>query len=202
MDSKMLIEVFGYIGSAMVVVSMLMTSIVKLRIINTAGSIISGIYAVICGAIPLALMNACLIAINVTGLIKLLKSKKTYDLVSGKADGALVKFFIDYYEDDIKTYFPHFNKKESFGQKAYFICHEGVPAGVLLGKENDDSFEINIEYTTPTYRDCSVGKYLYSSLKENSIRSLVFVNNPSEAHVSYMKKMGYSIEDGLYKKSL
>ena len=57
MDNAMMIEIFGYIGSALVVVSMLMSSIVKLRIINTVGSVISGIYAVICGAIPLAVMN-------------------------------------------------------------------------------------------------------------------------------------------------
>ena len=73
MDGKMMIEIFGYIGSALVVVSMLMSSIVKLRIINTVGSVISGIYAVICGAIPLAVMNICLITINIYGLVKLLK---------------------------------------------------------------------------------------------------------------------------------
>ncbi len=57
MDTAMLIEIFGYIGSILVVVSMLMSSIVKLRAINTIGSVISGIYAVVCGA----LMNICLI---------------------------------------------------------------------------------------------------------------------------------------------
>ncbi|MDO5785972.1 MAG: hypothetical protein Q4P20_13030, partial [Eubacteriales bacterium] len=68
MDTRMIIEIFGYIGSALVVISMLMSSIVKLRIINTTGSVISGIYAVICGALPLALMNFCLITINVISL--------------------------------------------------------------------------------------------------------------------------------------
>ena len=44
MDTAMLIEIFGYIGSARVVVSMLMSSIVKLRVINIFGSVISGTY--------------------------------------------------------------------------------------------------------------------------------------------------------------
>ena len=43
MDAKMLLEIWGYIGSILVVVSMLMSSIVKLRVINTIGSVISGI---------------------------------------------------------------------------------------------------------------------------------------------------------------
>lgn len=202
MNSKMIIELFGYIGSAMVVVSMLMTSIVRLRVINTIGSVVSGIYAIICHAIPLGLMNACLIVINIVGLVKLMKTQKAYDLVTGHADGALVKFFIDYYEDDIKAYFPHFNKEESYGQTAYFVCHEGVPAGVLIGKQNGSSFDINIDYTTPKYRDCSVANYLYSRIKQSDINTLRFVNKPTEAHVSYMKKMGYKINNGLFEKAL
>ena len=68
----MILEIIGYIGSFLVVISMLMSSIIKLRVINTIGSVISGIYAVICGALPLALMNLCLIIINVVNLVKLL----------------------------------------------------------------------------------------------------------------------------------
>ena len=71
----MVLEVVGYIGSFLVVISMLMSSIVKLRVINTIGSVISGVYAVICGALPLALMNLCLIIINVINLVKLLGRK-------------------------------------------------------------------------------------------------------------------------------
>lgn len=76
MDMAMLIEIFGYAGSVLVVVSMLMSSVVKLRMINTVGSTISGIYAIICGAFPLAFMNACLVAINIYNLLKLLKIKQ------------------------------------------------------------------------------------------------------------------------------
>ena len=81
MDTAMLIEIFGYIGSGLIVISMLMSSIVKLRIINTIGSVISGIYAMICGAFPLALMNGCLISINIYNLFKLWKAQKEYDTV-------------------------------------------------------------------------------------------------------------------------
>lgn len=75
MNTTVLIELFGYLGSILIVVSMLMSSIVKLRVINTVGSIISGIYALICGAFPLALMNICLVVINIYNLYKLSKKE-------------------------------------------------------------------------------------------------------------------------------
>ena len=136
MDIAMLIEIFGYIGSALVVVSMLMSSIIKLRVINTVGSIISGIYAVIVGAVPLALMNSCLIAINVYNLFKLLKTKQVYDLVDGDVDDAFVTYFLNHYAEDIKVYFPGFRKQDIYGKKAYIVCCDGNPAGVLVGEEN------------------------------------------------------------------
>ena len=66
-------EVLGYLGTILVVVSMLMTSIVKLRVINIVGNIFSGIYAFYTNSIPILLMNIALLVINVYNLIQLKK---------------------------------------------------------------------------------------------------------------------------------
>lgn len=73
---EIFIEIFGYIGTFLVVFSMLMTSITKLRIINICGSIISAIYAIINNTWPIVIMNLCLIVINSFHLIKSFASKK------------------------------------------------------------------------------------------------------------------------------
>ena len=198
MDTKTLIEIFGYIGSALVVVSMLMSSIVKLRIINTVGSVISGTYAVICGALPLAVMNVCLIAINGYNLVKLLKTKQVYDLVVGNADDTLVQYFLERYAGDIKTYFPDFDAAKSVGKRAFVTCCEGNIAGVAIGEEHGDVFDAEIDYTTPTYRDCSVGKYLHTKLPDCDISAVRYPEKPSDAHVAYLTKIGYVNRNGAY----
>ena len=81
MDKAMFIEIFGYIGTILVVVSMLMSSMVKLRIVSTVGSTVSGIYALINGALPLVLMNGVIVIINIYNLIKISKTKQENDLV-------------------------------------------------------------------------------------------------------------------------
>ena len=45
MRLDLLLELIGYLGSLLVIVSMLMTSVVKLRGINTIGSVIFCAYA-------------------------------------------------------------------------------------------------------------------------------------------------------------
>lgn len=198
----MLIEIFGYIGSALVVVSMLMSSVVKLRIINTVGSIVSGIYAVICGAFPLALMNACLIIINVYNLFKLLKTKQEYALVDSESEDACVRYFLECYNDDIKKFFPGFARERVSGEKAYVVYCNDTPSGVLLGKERDNGIDITIEYSTPAYRDCSVGRYLYSKLPSRGVNVLRFAQKESQEHIEYMKKMGFIKEQNGYVKCL
>lgn len=206
MDKAMMIEAFGYVGSALVVVSMLMSSVVKLRVINTVGSIVSGIYAIICGAFPLALMNGCLIVINVYNLFKLLKTKQEYDLVEGRAEDMSIRYFLEHYIMDIKKYFPEFEKEKVGGAMAYMVYCDGTPSGVLLGKENNGVLDIMIDYSTPAYRDCSVGKYLYSRLPSKGIDTLLFSQKESEPHVVYMKKMGFKKEEdnkiAVWKKQL
>lgn len=64
------LEIFGYIGTALVIISMMMKSINRLRIFNISGSVISTIYSIIAGAWPVVVMNVSLIAINSYHLFK------------------------------------------------------------------------------------------------------------------------------------
>ncbi|MBE6583175.1 MAG: hypothetical protein E7648_07935 [Ruminococcaceae bacterium] len=70
------LEIFGYIGTALVLLSMMMTKLSLLRIFNICGSVISAIYAYLSGAMPVVLLNVGLIAINLTQLV-IEKKRKT-----------------------------------------------------------------------------------------------------------------------------
>ena len=80
MTTELLIELMGYFGSILVVGSMLMSSIVKLRIINLIGSSIFSCYGFIIHSYPIAFMNLCLAAINIYNLVKLTNNDKNYHL--------------------------------------------------------------------------------------------------------------------------
>lgn len=63
------LEIFGYIGTGLVITSMMMRSINKLRILNISGAVISMIYAILVNAWPVVVLNACLTLINLYQLI-------------------------------------------------------------------------------------------------------------------------------------
>ena len=66
---RILLEIFGYMGTALVIISMMMKSINKLRMFNISGAIISAIYSAIIQAWPVVLLNVALTVINVYHLI-------------------------------------------------------------------------------------------------------------------------------------
>lgn len=199
----MFLEIVGYIGSALVVISMLMTSVVKLRIVNMIGSVVSGTYAFIIGSFPLALMNVCLIIINIFNLVKLLKTKQQYDFIECSLNDSFLKYFLIKYEEDIKKYFANFDNEKEKADIAYAVVVDGKPAGLTLGKKvKEDTVDIVIDYSIPTYRDCSIGKYLYSKLPNVGLKYLTFRKGKSYAHESYLEKVGFKLKDEMYVKEL
>lgn len=197
-----MIEMIGYLGSALVVVSMLMSSVVKLRVINTIGSGIFAAYALMIHSYPTALMNVFLIGINVCNLIRLTRKDRSYDLVEGAQGEGFLRYLLDYYREDIRTYFPDFSV-DSGADRVYIVFCGGNPAGVLLGTgSGQGTLQVLLDYSTPTYRDCSIGAYLYSKLPSKGIHTLVFAGNGSQAHAAYLTKMGFVKEGDAYIKNL
>lgn len=73
---NVLFEIIGYTGTALILVSMMMTSVAWLRILNMSGSVFSMIYGALCGTWPVFLLNICMIIINLIQLIRLKKKKE------------------------------------------------------------------------------------------------------------------------------
>ena len=94
MDRQTIIELVGYIGSFLVLVSFLMTSVFKLRIINTIGSIIFMVYALIIHSYPTAVMNFCLVLINLRFLWKMRHTSHHYDLIKVEEDDRYLQYIL------------------------------------------------------------------------------------------------------------
>ena len=201
LELNQIIEIIGYVGSALVIISMLMTSVVKLRIINMTGSVIFAVYALCIHSYPTAAMQAALIIINIVSLYKLLGAKKEYSIVKSEPGDAFASFFLDKYKDDIKKIFPDFTLPAA-GSLLYLICCHSDCAGILIGTlEPDDTLCIQLDYTTPAYRDASVGKFLYAWLATQGIKNLK-ATAPCPIHERYLKKMGFKNTSGSFEKSL
>ena len=188
----MVFEIIGYVGSALVVVSMLMTSVVKLRIINMAGSIIFAIYAFCINSYPTAAMQICLIIINIVSLYKLLAVKKEYSVTKLDSKDSYLKYFLNTYQADIQKFFPSSQVNED--DIVYLVCCDTNPAGIFIAEKTSEEangiIQTRVDYTTPRYRDGSAGKFLYEFLSTQSF-SKVIAESSNSAHQAYLRRMGF-----------
>ena len=70
------LELFGYLGTGLLLMSMMMTSLTKLRIFNMTGSVISAIYGALSDAWPVVLLNVGMIIINLVQLCRVAYKEK------------------------------------------------------------------------------------------------------------------------------
>lgn len=72
MIPKILLEVLGYLGMVIVLISFFFSNIKRLRIVNMAGGILCLIYGILTQTWPTALLNASLVTINGVYLVRTL----------------------------------------------------------------------------------------------------------------------------------
>ena len=65
------LEIFGYVGMALVLVSMMMTSLKWLRILNMTGAVICATYGMLTNTWPTAMLNLGILIIQIVQLIRL-----------------------------------------------------------------------------------------------------------------------------------
>ena len=72
------IELIGYVASALIAFSMMLSSILRLRVINLAGALAFTVYGILIGAIPVALLNGLIVLVNAHYLLRMLRAKEIF----------------------------------------------------------------------------------------------------------------------------
>lgn len=70
------IEVFGWIGSGLLVLSLLQGKMLRLRVINTIASVMLVLYNVLVETWPMVGMNAAVIVINAWHIVRILRERR------------------------------------------------------------------------------------------------------------------------------
>ncbi|WP_088075402.1 YgjV family protein [Litchfieldia alkalitelluris] len=190
------LEWLGYLASLIVLISLLMSSIIKLRWINLIGSSIFSLYGFLIGALPVGFMNLGIAIINVYYLYKIYQYKEYFKLLPIDAGSQYFTHFLTFYKEELEKY----GNKTSFDMKDYevsfYILRNMVPAGVFIAsKHNENTLEIELDFAIPEYRDFKIGNYIYDHSKhfftEKGYNTLVSYTT-NEKQMNYLKKIGFS----------
>lgn len=187
------VEWFGYLASMVVLVSLTMTSIIKLRWINFIGCILFAIFAYLIGSVPTMLMNLGIACINLYFLYQIYYSKEEFKILTAETSSEYFHHFIKTYQQEIAQ---QISIDTIYDKSAYYVLRDNIIAGLLIGDmENDSSLHIKLDFVIPQYRDYKLGQYYFSDhpdfFKDKGITKLTTTTRNKE-HSFYLKKVGFS----------
>ena len=203
----MVLEIVGYVASVLVAISLMMSSILRLRIINLVGSLAFTVYGVLIHAYPVAVVNALIVLINLYYLRQMLGSRAEYfRLLRMQPDSEYLRYFLDFYRGDIQRFLPGFTHTPAPGQVIAFILRDMVPAGLFIGEmTGDGALRVVLDFVIPQYRDFKTGRYLFTDqvafFRELGVREIQSAPGSKE-HSEYLRRMGFTPGEGTYRLRL
>jgi hypothetical protein len=192
------LEWLGYLASLIVLISLLMSSIIKLRWINLLGSSLFSLYGFLIGALPVGLMNLGIAIINIYYLVKIYSASaknEYFKILSIENDSEYFKHFLNFYKEGLKKYIDPSKLKANTYEVSFYILRNMVPAGVFLGSRFDDNtLKVELDFVIPEYRDFKTGSFVYEESKahflDRGYNRLISYSSNSD-HIIYLRKMGF-----------
>ena len=195
------VELIGYLASALIVLSLLMASVLRLRVVNLVGSAVFTAYGVLIGSLPVVLTNGAIVCINVYYLIRLLRDRGGsgyFEVVATDVDAPVLRRFVDFHRDDIRGFQPDFTAM-SPQHLAWFVLRDAVPVGVVLARRDGAVGHLDLDYVTPAHRDFTAGQVLFGD--SGAFRGAGIARVTAD-HGRYLARMGFTRDDGIWGRTV
>lgn len=193
-------EIVGYLASALIVMSLAMRSVVKLRIVSLVGSVVFVVYGALIGAWPVIIANGAIAVINVWHLRREFTGATPVSAVAIDANAPFLRDFLAANAEEITNSQPdyHPSARDTFCR---LLTRDGLPAGVLIGEPSGHELEIKLDYVTPAFRDSKIARWLFGQGKglfthAGFTRLVAYAH--TTVHRNYLEMMGFRPEGGAY----
>ncbi len=199
------VEWFGYAASVVVAISLMMSSIVKLRWLNLTGATMFSSYGFIIGALPVGFLNLFIVVINVVYLVRMYRAKDDFRIMRWSGGDEFLSHFLEFHQAEIERFFPRLDFGNLDGRVVFFLVRNSAPIGLLFGRNQEGgSFLIELDYVGPQYRDLKMGSFLYE--KNDFFRrqgySALKAQATGSGHDAYLMRMGFARQGDYFVKAL
>src|SRR5512142_2274541 len=188
------LQLLGYAASILIAVSLLMRSIVRLRIVNMAGAATFSLYGFLIGAYPVGLLNLLTTCINAVQLVRLQRRTEIFRVLEIAPDAPYVRYFLEFEEKEIRRYVPQFRYDPEQQRFVLLVLRDLVPAGLVVGKLEGTTLCVDLDYVVAQFRDLKVARFLFVDqaeyFRQHGVREIVSPADTPE-HAKYLAKMGY-----------
>lgn len=189
-----LIEWIGYFASLLVLISLSLSSMLRLRLVNMFGAAIFSFYGFYISSYPVGLMNLAIVFFNLYYLQQLYFRTDTFEIVESDANDPYAQKLLAHNRKDIQKYFPGFELKPNENQIVLTVIRNMNLAGLFVGDKNGEQLEVQLDYVVPQYRDYKNGAFIFRHFREalkTRDFSTITAHSDVPQQINYLKKMGF-----------
>lgn len=189
-----LIEWIGYIASALVLISLSLSSILRLRIFNLFGAAVFSFYGFLIGSLPVGIMNLIIVFANLYYLQKLYFQKDKFEIIETESNQEYIQKFLIHFKKDIQKYFPGFKPPCNDDKIVLMVMRNMNLAGLFIAQEKGERLEVELDYVTPQYRDYKNGAFIFAHFRKAlEVKEYKTIEAKSSVpqQIKYLKKMGF-----------
>lgn len=194
MDNQTVFAIIGYVASIILAISLLMKSLIRLRVLNGIGALIYVLYGILIEAYPVAVMNGIIFLIDLYFFLQMLKRRDYFTLMSVEPNSAYLNHFIQFHIQDIHNFFPKFAYKPSLEDIIYFVLRNTIPAGLVIIRQEQNHGKIILDYALKDYRDFKIGGFIFNDnakvLADHGIEYLT-IESKVPSHIRYLHQVGF-----------
>lgn len=195
------IELIGYIGSILVAISLMMKSLLRLRVINLFGALFFMSYGILLGAYPVAFLNGIIVCIDLYYLFQMWRQKDFFTFMEVKPTSDYLRTFVNFYKDNISEIIPSYTYHPEDSLLCFFILRNMVPAGLFIVKVKGEEACVLLDYVIPNYRDFKVAQFIFTEngmfFAQRGIRRFISEGGNS-FHRKYLERMGFIKSANVY----
>lgn len=189
------LEIFGWIGSGILVWSLLQTELRRLRVLNLTGCLILLVYNGILQVWPMVGLNIVLASINIWYLLRAGRERHdpaAYGVLWVDNSDTYLRHVLRVHEADIRRFTPGFIHDPAGPGESYLVLKGDETVGVvIIQNDGENDGRILLDYVTPRYRDRSPGEFVFGPdgpVRERGWRS---VHTPSGMVEPYYERLGF-----------
>jgi len=203
-----LLEVFGYVASVLIALSLMMSNIKRLRWINLFGAAAFSTYGYFIDAYPVFILNGWIALVDIYYLVRIYQQKDQFDLVRLKSvKSPLFNLLKERYGKNIIELCQNFKWQQLDDAVVLLLFRNMKPVGLFAYKELEEAgkVEVLLDYIIPEDRDFKAAKFMFSKhdnqLKEEGIKHLV-VKPSDNNHELYLSRVGFTKKGNYFERVL
>ena len=159
------LDLVGWCGSALLVISLLQARVLRFRLLNSVGCVVMIFYNSMLSVWPMVALNTTLLGINIWFINRLVRERHDeaiFEVLEVGAHDDYLRHVLRVHGDDILKFQPDFVwDPDPENDHAFIVIKGDETVGVVIVTREGDLARIRLDYVTPRYRDFTPGEFVW-----------------------------------------